>query len=149
MHSTRPWRDHHKPDILAEIFLGVGGGTHTPFLKYFSFYPPPDPPLKGGNALALLRGVQKPSLPIGDDPKPIPLFCMSHLKIWERRNPHNRQGTTLICAWHEKDQIMLYALHVYINIYVYIIYIYIIFYIYYTIYIYIYHIPYYAPKYEV
>ena len=85
MHSTRLWRDHHKPDIfrafLAEIFLGVGGDTHTLF-EIFQFLPTTRPPLKrGGNALALLRGVQKPSLPIGDDPKPIPLFCMSHLKI--------------------------------------------------------------------
>ena len=29
--------------LFAEIFLGFGGGTHTPFLKYFSFYPPTTP----------------------------------------------------------------------------------------------------------
>ena len=28
----------------------------------------------------LAEGCAKPSLPIGEDPGPIPLFCMSHLK---------------------------------------------------------------------
>ena len=54
MHSTRPWRDHYKPDFLAEIFLGVGG-AHPPCLKYFSFYPSPLPPLRGDIPTYLLH----------------------------------------------------------------------------------------------
>ena len=34
------------------------------------------------------EGCAKPSLPIGKDPIPIPLFCMSRLKVCEHRNPH-------------------------------------------------------------
>ena len=43
--------------------------------------------------LSLAEGCAKPSLPIGDDPiqyRYIPLFCMSRLKVCERRNPHYR-----------------------------------------------------------
>ena len=36
---------------------------------------------------------------------------MSRLKVCERRNPHYRQGTTLICVWHENEQVILSAVH--------------------------------------
>ena len=45
--------------------------------------------------LGLAKGCAKPSL--RDDPIPIPLFCMSRLKVCERRNPHD--PNYLICAW--------------------------------------------------
>ena len=38
----------------------------------------------------LAEGCAKPSLPIGDDPIPLPLFCMSRFKVQERRHGHHR-----------------------------------------------------------
>ena len=60
----------------------------------------------------LAEGCARPSLPIGDDPRPIPptpLFCKSCFKVWENRNSHNRYGTILICAWQENEQWILSA----------------------------------------
>ena len=61
--------------------------------------------------LSLAEGYAKPSLLIGVDTRTIPLFCMSRLKVCERRNLHYRQGTTLICVWHENEQVILSAVH--------------------------------------
>ena len=49
MHAFNQALERPKQKFLAETFLGVGG-THAPFLKYFSFYPP-HPLLKGGDTM--------------------------------------------------------------------------------------------------
>ena len=44
-------------------------------------------------ALALLRGVQTFITEVDDPtPIPIPLFCMSRLKVWEDRNPRMKMN---------------------------------------------------------
>ena len=56
--------------------------------------------------LDLAEGCAKHAFPIVDDPIPIPLFCTSRLKVCEGRNPHHRQGVTLICAWRRHDRVI-------------------------------------------
>ena len=70
---------------------------------------------------------------VGDDPIPIPLFCMSCLKVWERRNPPYKamSGDTessspvetgnlfdapLVCWWYPHTYTILFK-HMYIYIY--------------------------------
>ena len=61
--------------------------------------------------LSLADGCGKPSLPIGDDTRTIPVFCMSRLKVCEHINPFYWQGTTLICIWHENENVISSAIH--------------------------------------
>jgi hypothetical protein len=68
--------------------------------------------------LDLAEGCAKPSLPMGDDPRPIPMFYMSRLKVWESRILTTNRGLhTLICEWHENKQVFSSAF-IYINIYI-------------------------------
>ena len=61
-------------------------------------------------------GVRKTLLLIGDDPIPIPLFCMSRLKDRTQKSSLPigpiGDGTTLICAWHENEHAILSAIHI-------------------------------------
>ena len=55
MHSTRPWRDHYKPDFFSWNISRCGGGT-PPLFEIFQFLPlPTPPPLRGDIPTYLLH----------------------------------------------------------------------------------------------
>ena len=59
MHATRPWRDHDKPEFFSWNISRCGVGDTPvgtpPLFEIFQFWPPPTPPLKGGDTYTYIH----------------------------------------------------------------------------------------------